>query len=66
LAAPSSTRATSRSRSTEPSSLVRMAMFSNSSTLTRRPLVWMLSCNCWSREIGRAPMRPTAACTFCA
>ena len=52
-------------RSTEPSGLVRMTICSNSATEARRPLVWMLSCNCWSLEIGRAPIRPTAACTFC-
>ena len=42
-----------------------MTMLSNSSTELSRPLVWMLSCSCWSLEIGRAPMRPTAAWTFC-
>ena len=42
-----------------------MMMFSNSSTEVRRPLVWMLSWSCWSLARGRAPMRPTAACTFC-
>ena len=25
----------------------------------------MVSWNCWSGETGAAPMRPTAACTFC-
>ena len=42
-----------------------MTICSNSATEARRPLVCMLSCNCWSLEIGRAPIRPTAACTFC-
>jgi len=49
----------------EPSEPVRMTMFSNSATEVSRPLVWTLSCNCWSLAIGRAPMRPTAACAFC-
>ena len=31
-----------------------------------RPWVWMLSWSCCSLEIGRAPIRPTGACTFCA
>ena len=40
-------------------------MLSNSSTLESRPLVWMVSWNCWSGRAGWAPMRPTAACVFC-
>ena len=31
-----------------------------------RPCVCTLNWNCWSSLIGRAPMRPTGACTFCA
>jgi hypothetical protein len=38
----SSTRATSRSRSAEPSGLERMMMFSNSFGSARRPLVVMV------------------------
>ena len=63
-AAPSSTRATSRTRSSEPSGLARMTMSPNCSGVTRRPSVWMLIWNCWSSEIGCAPMRPTAAWMF--
>ena len=61
LAAPNSSRATSPRRSTDPSGLVRTTIFSNSATELSRPWVWMLSCSCCSFEIGRAPMRPTAA-----
>ena len=43
-----------------------MTICANSAVVARRPLVWMLSCNCCSFEVGRAPIRPTAACTFCA
>ena len=63
--APSSTRATSRTRTTDPSGLARMMMLSNSLTLVSRPLVLMVSWNCWSCETGAAPIRPTGACTFC-
>ena len=39
-------------------------MLPNSSTLESRPLVWMVSWNCWSGSAGCAPMRPTAAWMF--
>ena len=58
--APSSTRATSRTRSTEPSGLARITMSPNCSGVVSRPCVCTLSWNCWSSAIGRAPMRPTA------
>ena len=63
--APSSTRATSLSRIDEPSGLARTMMRRNSSSLVSRPLVLIVSWNCWSWETGAAPMRPTAACVFC-
>ena len=66
LAAPSSTRATSRTRSTLPSGLARMTMAPNCSGVTSRPWVCRLNWNCWLSGTGRAPRRPTAAWTFCA
>ncbi len=38
---------------------------SNCLTVVRRPWVLMVSCSCWSCETGAAPIRPTAAWTFC-
>ena len=64
--APSSIRATSRSRSTDPSGVARMTMAPNSAGVTSRPVVCRLNWNCWSLPIGRAPIRPTGATTFCA
>ncbi len=64
--APSSTAATSRSRSTEPSGLARMTMLPNCSAVISRPWVCRLNWNCWLSPIGRAPMRPIGATTFCA
>ncbi len=64
--APSWIRATSRTRSIEPSGLARMTMLPNSSGVDRRPLVCRLIWNCVSSLVGRAPTRPIAACTFCA
>ena len=49
----------------DPSGLARTTMAPNSSTVVSRPLVWMLSWNCWSGSAGCAPMRPTAAWMFC-
>ena len=66
FSAPSSTRATSLIRNSEPSGLARNTMLPNCSGVVSRPCVWMLSWNCCSFEIGRAPMRPTGAMTFCA
>ena len=65
FAAPSSTRAMSDSRSTEPSGLARITMWPNCSAVIRRPCVCTLSWNCVASLVGRAPMRPTGACTFC-
>ncbi len=62
--APSSTRATSRTRSVEPSGSARMMMLPNSSGVTSRPMVWMFIWICWVSGIGWAPIRPTAAWMF--
>ena len=63
--APISTRATSLTRSSEPSGLARTTMLPNSSGVVSRPLVCTLNWNCCWSLIGCAPMRPTGACTFC-
>ncbi len=63
---PSSTRPTSLTRTVEPSGLARTTICSNSAASVSRPWVCRLIWNCWSSVIGWAPMRPTAACTFCA
>ena len=64
FADPSSVRATSRIRSTDPSGLARMTMSPNCDGVVKRPCVCTLSWNCVASLVGRAPMRPTAACTF--
>ncbi len=64
VAAPSSSRATSPIRSTLPSGLARRMILPNSSGVISRPLVCRLIWNCVAFEVGRAPMRPTAPCTF--
>jgi hypothetical protein len=64
--APISTRATSPTRSTDPSGVARSTMLRNWSGVVSVPWVCTLSWNCWSLSTGRAPMRPTGACTFCA
>ena len=65
VAAPSSTRATSRTRSTDPSGLARTRISPNSAGDVSRPFVCRLIWNCVSSLVGRAPTRPTGACTFC-
>ena len=62
--APSSTRATSLTRTTEPSGLARTMMSSKASASLSRPWVVMVSWNCWSAASGAAPIRPTAAWMF--
>ena len=52
-------------RSTDPSGLARMTMSPNCSGVVRRPWVCTLSWNCVASLVGLAPIRPTAACTFC-
>ena len=46
--APSSTRATSRTRSSEPSGLARNTILPNCSGVVRRPCVCTFNWNCWS------------------
>ena len=62
--APISTRATSLIRSTEPSGLARSTISPNWVEVVSRPWVCTLNWNCCSSLIGRAPMRPTGACTL--
>ena len=64
--APISTRATSFTRNTEPSGLARSTMSPNCVAVVRRPCVCTLNWNCCWSLIGRAPIRPTGACTLCA
>ena len=65
VAAPSSTRATSRMRRTEPSGLARTTMLANSSGVARRPLACRFIWMALPSIVGLAPMRPTAPWTFC-
>ncbi len=62
---PSSTRAMSRRRVIEPSSLARMMMFSNSSSVTRRPWVLIDSWKSVAPGAGGAPREPAATWRFC-
>lgn len=64
--APISTRATSLIRRIEPSELARSTISPNCFAVVRRPCVCTLNWNCCSSLIGRAPIRPTGACTLCA
>jgi hypothetical protein len=63
--APSSTRATSRTRTSDPSGLARTTMLSNSFAVDRRPIVSSGNCRCCSGPDGWAPIRPNAAWVFC-
>src|ERR1700751_4280828 len=51
--APNWTRATSRTRSSDPSGLARNTILPNCSGVVRRPCVCTFIWNCWSRPIGR-------------
>ena len=62
--APSSTRATSPSRTISPSSPVLMTMSRNCCSSVRRPWALMASSNC-AFCAGGAPIWPAATCTFC-
>src|ERR1700730_8918830 len=62
--APRSTRATSFTRTTDPSGLARTMMFSNSSVRVSRPSVVMVSWSCWRSGVGDDPIRPSAAWMF--
>ena len=63
--APSSMRATSRSRVTAPFGSVLTMMSPNSSSLCRRPCALIESCRSSFSAEGEAPTTPAAACTFC-
>src|SRR5215831_17810323 len=52
--APRSTRATSPTRTNEPSGLARNTILPNCSGVVRRPCVCRFNWNCWSLLIGRA------------
>ena len=64
--APSSTRATSLSRTIFPPGSFFMTMFSNSSGVSRRPWVFIMSSYAASRlERGSWFSFPAATCLFC-
>ena len=63
---PSSTRATSETRTTEPSGSARRTMLPNSSGFISRPLVTSCSSNGVARPIGSLPREPVVTCAFCA
>jgi hypothetical protein len=63
--APSSTRATSRMRTVEPSGSARRMMAPNSSTVSSCPRTCTLYWNCWFFGTGNAPICPAGACWFC-
>ena len=62
---PSSTRAMSFRRVISPSAPARMMMFSNSSSLTRRPWVLIDSWKLVEPGAGGAPSWPAATWRFC-
>ena len=62
---PSSTRATSLSRTLVPLGSVRRMTFSNSSMELKRPSAVTEAITCWPGNDGRAPSEPVANCTFC-
>ncbi|MNN51364.1 hypothetical protein D3C81_1659950 [compost metagenome] len=62
---PSSTRAMSFRRVISPSGPLRMMMFSNSSSLTRRPWVLIDSWKLVAFGAGGAPRAPAATWRFC-
>ncbi|MCY1534615.1 hypothetical protein D9M68_699930 [compost metagenome] len=62
---PSSTRAMSFRRVISPSSAERMMMFSNSSSVTRRPWVLIESWKLLPASDGGAPRAPAATWRFC-
>ncbi len=59
-------RATSRSRTAEPSVLARSTMLPNCSTLESWPLTTTVAAIAWPVMLGRSPMVPEATCAFCA
>jgi hypothetical protein len=63
--APSSRRATSRSRVTAPPASVFTMMSPNSSSVASRPWAFTESCSWTSGNPGEAPTTPAAAWRFC-
>ena len=59
-------RATSRTRTSEPSGLARTTTSPNSSGVTRRPCARTVYVNCWPASAGSAPTWPAGLTTFCA
>ncbi len=66
FSAPSSMRATSFRRTTEPSVATLSTMFSNSARLCSLLRAVMVALSCWPPTAGRAPSCPAETCAFCA
>ena len=62
---PSSTRATSLTRTTEPPGVARTMMFSNWDTCSRRPSVLSWNSIACPSGAGACPIFPAATCWFC-
>ena len=63
---PTSMRATSRSRTVEPSGLARSTMAPNSSGVASWPLTSTNAETGCDLRLGSAPRLPDATCAFCA
>ena len=61
---PTSTRATSRRRTVEPSGLARSTMPPNSSGVPSWPFTSTRAATFWLARLGSAPMLPEATCAF--
>ena len=59
-------RATSRSRTVEPSVLARSTMLPNCSTEVSWPATTTVALIGWPATIGRSPIVPDETCAFCA
>ncbi len=57
-------RATSVTRTSEPSGLARTTTLPNSSGVTRRPCARTVYVNCWPGGAGSAPTWPAGLTTF--
>ncbi len=64
VSAPSSTRATSRSLSAEPSGLLRTMTLLNCSGVCMRSCALMVAVSCWPSTAGVPPSWPTVTCAF--
>ena len=64
--APSSMRATSLSRTVEPSGRARSTMLPNCSTLASCPLTTTVAAMLCPATFGKAPISPAETCAFCA